>query len=213
MDLTMPQRLYLLSYDTAKRRFDPLSTAYRGQLLRAAALAELAIAGLVGDRDGKVLRTGGAPPGDPFLAAVLADVPREKPRHRLGILQRGMIAADAAVREPLAEAGTLSVRRTRVLGLIPVNRVTVERPDQVLMLRERARHALFAGGDPAAVSVEDAVAAAIAVAGGVVTVFGLAELRRYKAEVTALDGHVDAAAPGVLKAVRLAVAATRSAAV
>ena len=81
-----------------------------------------------------------------------------------------------------------------------------------MMLRERARNALFAGGDPATSPIEDAVAAAIAVAGGIVTVFGPAELRRYKAEIAALDGHVDAAAPGVLKAVRLAVAATRSAA-
>lgn len=212
MDPTLPQRVYLLSYDADKQRFDPVSTAYRGQLLRAAALAELTIAGLVGDRNGKAVRNAGPPPDDPFLAAVLGDVPRDTPRHRLGLLQHGMLRADAAVREPLARAGTITVRRSRVLGLIPVTNVTVDRPERVLALRERTRAALFAGGDPAAVPVEDAAAAAIAVAGGVTTVFTLAELRHHKPRVTALNAHVDAAAPGVLKAVRLAVAATRSAA-
>lgn len=211
MHPTLPQRIYLLSYDADRGRFDPLSTAYRGQLLRAAALAELTITGLVGDRDGKAVRNAGAPPADPFLAEVLADVPRDRPRGRLGLLQRGMIRAESAVREPLARAGTITVTRRRVLGLIPAGKVTVDRPDEVRELRERARAALFAGGDPAAAPIEDAAAAAIAVAGDMLTVFGLAERRRYPAEIASLNARVDAAAPGILRAVHLAVAATRSA--
>ncbi|WP_233515503.1 GPP34 family phosphoprotein [Marinitenerispora sediminis] len=79
MDLTLPQRLYLLSYDPGRKRFDPAGPAHRGQLPRAAALAELAIGGRLRDHGGRAARTGVRPPDDPFLAAVRADVSPDRP--------------------------------------------------------------------------------------------------------------------------------------
>lgn len=212
MQPNLPQRIYLLSYDLEKNRFDQLSAGYRGQLLRAAALAQLSIDGQVANRDGKLVRTAVAPPDDAFLAGVLDDVPADKPRGWLNLLVRKIVKSEWEVRDQLAQAGVVTDERKKVLGLIPAHKVTPNQPEQVHLLREQARNALFTGGDPAAFSAEDLAAAGIVAAGDVVSVFALKERRAHKAEEKLLTERVDEAFPGLIKGVRGAVAASRTAA-
>ncbi|MER7661638.1 hypothetical protein [Streptomyces sp. NPDC096193] len=56
MHLTLARRLYLLSYTVEKKRFEAVNLQGRGQLLRAAELAEPALDELLDTRGGEVAR-------------------------------------------------------------------------------------------------------------------------------------------------------------
>ncbi len=213
MNHSLPQRMYLLGYDTAKNRLDPASVPVRGSLLRAAAVAELVIGGLLLDRDGKAGRTAaaGLTPEDPFLARVLDDAPGEKPRRWFSVVERDWHKAEGIVRDQLTDAGVISVEKHRALGLFPVRDITLAEPQEVDALRERVRHAVVSGLDPATVAIEDAVLAMLSVEGDVYTVFGAKEQRAYKSAIRALADHVDTVLPGLRKAARYSLAARRSA--
>jgi len=204
MALTLPQRLYLLSYDIDKNRFDPLSAAYRGQLLRSAALVELTIGGHLRVRNGTATRTVVRPPADTFLAEVLADVSPAKPTHWIHAVLDRTGKAGSTVRDQLAADGSITVSRGRVLRVFPVRRITLDHPEQVRLLRERTRDAVLAGRDPETVPVEDAALAVIAADGDVWTVFDPAERVDRRAAFDALRERVDAVVPGL----RLAILTT-----
>ncbi|GLU50185.1 GOLPH3/VPS74 family protein [Nocardiopsis ansamitocini] len=210
MDLTLPQRLYLISYDTDKGRFDPVSTTYRGPLLRAAALAELIIGGLLHGRGGKAEHTAVRPPEDPFLAEVLADVAPNEPGHWINAVQRGTVRAEEAVCEQLVANGSITVERGRMLGVFPTRTVTPNDPGQVRLLREHTRNAVVAGHDPATVPIEDAALAVIAVEGDIWTVFGPQERGTHKAALKALQKRFDSEVPALRNAILTTVVNSRA---
>ncbi|MEU6761668.1 GPP34 family phosphoprotein [Streptomyces sp. NPDC046853] len=82
MHLTLPESLYLLCYTVDKGKFELTNLQGRGQLLRAAALTQLTLDGLLGAEGGKVVRLPGGPPGEPFLAEVWGDIPEPCSRTR-----------------------------------------------------------------------------------------------------------------------------------
>ncbi|UMO99304.1 GPP34 family phosphoprotein [Amycolatopsis sp. EV170708-02-1] len=212
MTQSLPQRMYLLGYDTEKSRLDPASAVVRGSLLRAAAVAELILAGLLIDRDGKAERTAaaGLAPGDPFLAKVLEDAPGAKPRRWLTVVDRDWHKAEDVVRDQLATAGTITVGRHRALGIFPVRDITLADPPQADALRERVRDVVLSGRDPAAVPIEDAVLAVLSAEGDVHTVFSAKENRAHRSAIKALAARFDTTLPGLRKAVQYSVAARRS---
>lgn len=212
MTESLPQRMYLLGYDTEKNRLDPTSALVRGTLLRAAAVAELVIAGLLADRDGKAARTAaaGLTPGDLFLAKVLEDAPEDKPRRWFALIDRDWHKAENLVRDQLAASGTIRVGKRRALGIFPVHDITLTEPHQARALREPIRDVVLSGEDPAAVPIENAVLAMLSYEGDVRTVFTSKENRANRKAVKALAAHVDTVLPGLRKAVRYSVAARRS---
>lgn len=210
MDATLPQRLYLISYDTDKGRFDPVSTTYRGSLLRAAALTELILEGALRDRGGRAERDPGRVPDDPFLAEVLAGLSPKEPSHWVNAVPDRTWTAEDAVREQLVANGSVTVTRRRVLGVFPTREVTPDHPDRVRELRERVRDAVLAGSGPATAPVEDVALAAIAVDGDVWTVFSTKERRRHRAEFKALHERFEAEVPGMRNAVLAAVVNRRA---
>ncbi|WP_410656988.1 GOLPH3/VPS74 family protein [Amycolatopsis sp. lyj-112] len=208
MDLTLPQRLYLLIFNLDKNKLDSASALVRGQLMRAGAMAELTIAGLLGDQDGKVSRDATAPPpGDPFLAEVFDDVSPDKPRSWFRLVDRNWHKAEATVRDQLEAAGTVTVTRGRMLGVFPTRRIALGDPRQVAALRENTRNAVLLGRDPATLPIEDAVVAVLAADGDLYSVFTPKERRAHKPALTALRDHVDATLPGLRKAAGRALAA------
>ncbi|PSK96283.1 Golgi phosphoprotein 3 GPP34 [Murinocardiopsis flavida] len=208
MDLTLPQRLYLLSYDIDQNRFDPVSIAYRGQLLCAAALAQLTAAGQLRVHNATAERTTARPPEDPFLADVLADVSPDKPRHFNSAVYLRAAEAEKAVREQLTANGTITVDRGRALGIFPTRTVTLGHPEQVRVLREHTRNAVLAGHDAAAVPFGDAALAAIAAEGDIWTAFTPGERSAHRPMLTAIQERFDTAVPGLRIAIRAAVMAT-----
>ncbi|MFC4563818.1 GPP34 family phosphoprotein [Nocardiopsis mangrovi] len=214
MDWTLPQRLYLLNFDLDKNKIDSSTALVRGQLMRGAAVAELAIAGLLSDQDGKAVRSGAAaePPSDPFLAEVLSSASPTEPRRWFTVVDRNWHRAEAAVRDQLEEQGAITVHRGRALGVFPTRRPSLRDPGQVAGLRESTRNTAFLGRDPATVPVEDAVLAVLAADGDVCCTISRKERREHKQALTALRDHVDAVLPRWRKAVGLSMTARRTAA-
>ncbi|AUI59636.1 GPP34 family phosphoprotein [Amycolatopsis sp. BJA-103] len=213
MSQSLPQRMYLLGYDSEKNRLDPVSALVRGALLRAAAVAELIIGGLLTDRDGKAERTAaaGLTPIDPFLAEVLEDAPGEKPRRWFTVVDREWHKAEDTVRDQLAASGVLFVEKRRAMGIFTVRDITLMDPQRTQELRERVRNVVLSGQDPATVAIEDAVLAMLSAEGDVYTVFGPKEKRANKSAVKALAEHVDTVLPGLRKAAQYSIAARRAA--
>ncbi|WP_328603551.1 GPP34 family phosphoprotein [Amycolatopsis sp. NBC_00345] len=213
MSWTLPQRLYLLSYHGEKGRLDLASVLVRGQLMRAAAVAELAIGGQLVDQGGKAGRVPGRPaPEDPFLADVLEYVSPDKPRRWFTVVDHRWAKAESTVKDQLAGNGTITVGKGKALGLIPVEEITLGNPHEVTGLRETTRNAVLLGRDPATVPADEAALALFAAEGDVGSVFTHKERSRHKGEFKALAKQFDATVPGVRKALQLSIATRRGAA-
>jgi hypothetical protein len=204
----LPQRMYLLCYDLAADELGDDTALVRGQLLRAAAVADLRLAGLLHDRDGQAVRGPGRPE-DPFLAEVLDAAPADRPGRWFDVVDARWWAAEESVRDHLAAFGVIRVSRRRWLGMFPYRHVTPSDRDQVRALRARVRDVVL--GDPDAAALADAVLASIAV-DGASSLFHDRELRGHRAAVRALGRRVDAALPGLRSALIWSIAARRTAA-
>jgi hypothetical protein len=104
----------------------------RAQLLRAAALTELTLDGLLGAEGRKVVQLPTGPPGDPFLAEEWRDIPAEKPKRWLQFVHNKAHTAEKPIRKQLAATGAITIRHERRPGLLAVDGVTVNDPQQVL---------------------------------------------------------------------------------
>ncbi|WP_169526887.1 GOLPH3/VPS74 family protein [Sciscionella marina] len=209
MSRTLPQQLYLLSYNVDKGKLS--NSQFRGHLMRAAALAELTIEGYLTDADGKAIADPGKPPADQFLAEVLADSPAQRPRSWRSLVRRRTRAAEATVRSQLAAEGTITVTPARVLGLFPRHEVTVTRDSEVSTLRETARRPVLNQLDPASVPQREAALAVLSAAGELSSVFSRAERREHKRVIRELGDSLGEAAPSLRKAIasiRAAIAAS-----
>ena len=196
MNLTLPQRLYLVSHSAERNRLDLRNSPVRGMLFRAAALAELSVQGLLGDRQAKAVRKADtSPPDDPFLADVLSCVPPDEARLWVGAVHKDCTKAEALVRGQLAAAGLITPGRGGMLGLR--QQVSFRDPEDVRALRERARNPAVRASGPAEVPLEDVMMTVLLAEGGVGAVFPWQERREYKQALKALADRFDAAAPGV----------------
>ncbi|MGW6057640.1 GOLPH3/VPS74 family protein [Streptomyces sp. NPDC055189] len=210
MDLTLPQSLYLLCYTVDKGKFELTNLQGRGQLLRAAALTQLTLDGLLGAEGGKVVRLPAGPPGESFLAEVWSDVPEEKPKRWLQFVHNKAHTAEKPIRRQLAETGAITVQHEKRLGLVGVDRITVNEPQQVLALQERVRNAVFSGFDPSTIPTDELTMAVFAVEVEVTTVFSGKERREHKQALKALAAQYDKAVPGLRKALRDSYLASRA---
>ncbi|MEU0839398.1 GPP34 family phosphoprotein [Streptomyces sp. NPDC005962] len=199
---TLPQRLYLLCYSVGKGKFELTNLQGRGQLLRAAALTELARDGLLVRRGGRVARRAADPPSDPFLAEVWRDLPTGKPKSWLPLVHNKAHTAETPIRRQLAATGAITVRHERWLGTLPHDRVTVNDPEQVLTWQEKVRNAVLLGPDPAVIPVDELTMAVFAAETEVTSVFTAHERRTHKQALSTLAAHFDEAVPGLRKALR-----------
>lgn len=121
---SLPARLYLLAYDTEKNRVTARSQL--GLVLRAAALADLYLAGRVTDENGKARVTDDRrPTGDPLLDEMLQQLAEHQPRSWQGWIARGQPAI-RTVRTQLEADLYIRVERRRI------------RPDRVELLERPA---------------------------------------------------------------------------
>lgn len=208
MDLpvSLPCRLYLLSYDTTKHRL--AAPSQLGLVLSAAALTELYLNGQITNVEG---RPSAAVPrsGDPVLDPLLAQIAGDKPRSWLRWVDRGERATYAAVQERLAVARLIQIEARRFFGLIPYNRASLNDERPVMQLRNIVDRALAEEVPVNRVNRADAALAALAAVGELRTVVSwrLARGRRQRiAEFAAIAGPA-------LPALHKAVAARKSAGV
>lgn len=193
---SLPARMFLLAYDLRKQRMG--GTAGRlGYVLRAAALTELYLDGrLVEERRRPAP---GTPGDDPY--GVVGQIASSRPRSWQYWVRKGNRSMVATVREELERDGWIRVRRTRVLGLFPVHRVTVRDPRVVKALWGGASSALR--GKPVAhVNSYDAAAVALAAAGELKTVLPGGDRRRHKRRIAELTARSGPAAPAMRKVIQ-----------
>jgi len=140
---TLPQRLYLLAYDTRRQRI-----THRFELryaLRAAVLLDLGLHGYITDREGTVLAERSQGCDDPVLRAALTEIAAAPGRTWKHWVRAGHRSVEGAVGGQLNADGRIELRRrlgprrARIIvpDLQPVLRVTndvrralrEERPD------------------------------------------------------------------------------------
>ncbi|GAA2067427.1 hypothetical protein GCM10009801_14760 [Streptomyces albiaxialis] len=199
---TLPQRLFLLCYTVRKEKFELTNLQGRGQLLRAAALAELALDGRIGAEGGKGRRTATEPPEDTFLAEVWHEVPADKPKSWLSLVHGKAHASEKPVRLQLAATGAVTVQHDKWMKMLAVDRVTVMDPEGVRAEQETVREAVLGGADPAAVPMDALTMAVLAAETEVTSVFSGKERAGHKEALKALAARFDAAVPGLRKALR-----------
>ena len=195
---SLPAQLYLLACDRDRRRVVPADQI--GYVLRSAALVDLVLAGALTD-DEKRPVAATVPVGDVFEAAVHAEIAASGPKSWGRWVQRNQRAARTAVRDQLAALGWIGVERERLLGIFPVERVTVRDTVRhqtfVTQVRELAR-----GTRPVSrVSRRDAALVALAAAGEL-RILSRAERRQYKQRIEDLTARTGPVAPALRKVIR-----------
>ncbi|MER5214521.1 GPP34 family phosphoprotein [Streptomyces sp. NPDC002838] len=161
--LSLPARLYLLAWDTARQ--EATDAAGLHHLVRAGALTELVRRGLLTDEDGIATPVDlDALTGDAVLDGLLELVRESRPhRWRAWVTLRARATQDA-VREQLTAEGYLRAEKSRVLGVFPTVEYVLERVADVRALQEEARRVLRGPVPVAEVSDRDAAVVALAAA-------------------------------------------------
>ncbi|MBD0688846.1 GPP34 family phosphoprotein [Streptomyces sp. CBMA123] len=192
--------VYLLAFDTAAQRLQDRPRA--GFLLRAAALAELAHRGALGeDTAGRVKVVSGAATGDPVLDALIADV-GTAPRTWKAWIRRGRDDTLEAAEERLAALGAVTVVDRDPYGPVAPRRpVTVQDPREALDLQARVAELVRGNAPVAAAPFADAALAALAAHGHLRLVLTRQDRRRHAERIHALTHRLAAPAPGLARAV------------
>ncbi|GIJ46196.1 hypothetical protein Val02_30820 [Virgisporangium aliadipatigenens] len=207
MNRPLPQRMYLLGCAVDGDRPVIAAARFRGELMRAAALAELSLRGLVTYRRGKAAGVPGTSVDDPFLASVLRYAPADRPRRWVSLISHDAHTAEAFVRGQLAEAGAVSVDpRNPLQGA----EVLVRDREAVRGLRNEVRDAVIGGRDVAELPVDRLLTAVLAAEAEVDTVLTLSERWTHRKRLKSLAAHVEPVAPGLTIALRTANATARS---
>lgn len=204
---SLPARLYLLSYDTERQKLT--GGQQRGMLLRAAALAELLLAGYLADARGKAELVPGRPaPQDPVLAELLGEIAESRPRSWQHWISRHHRQTVQAVQHQLEHARLLRLEPRRILGLFPVTKVTVRDTRAVKQLGRSARSALQGTQPLTRVEDRDAAALSLAAAAGLRTVVSRAEAREQKHRIEELAQRIDPLPKQLRKAIQAQQAAS-----
>ncbi|MFG6200255.1 GPP34 family phosphoprotein [Nonomuraea sp. JJY05] len=167
-DESLTRSAFLLAFDLRKEKL--IQRGALGYLLRAAALADLLLAGNLADESGKARALTAPAAGPGSLPAVVWEQISSSPPHPW----RWWVEKDSGkalrlVRDELAAARMISVGRRRIL-LFPVERITPRKAYLSRRLAERVGRAIR-GGRPVGRLDEDVrVLAALATAAGLRTV-------------------------------------------
>lgn len=214
---SLAERLYLLAYDEDRRRLT--GQPELGYLLRAAALTDLTLRGLLIDVGGQVQAVPGAVANsaatptavgatqDEVLDGMLREITESTPASWGRWVSRDSRLTVRAIGAQLAKAGVLRVEPRRVLGLFHADVLVLADPALQARLRSGARLALF-GSDPVdLIDVRDAAVVALAAAGELELVVSREDRRRYETRIEELGEHCGSAVPalrGVLDEIRAA---------
>ncbi|GII83452.1 hypothetical protein Ssi03_14420 [Sphaerisporangium siamense] len=201
---TLPERLYLLAYDTRRKRVTARSNL--GLLMRAGILAELLLRGDLADATGGPVAKRPAV-ADPLLDVALQQIAASRRRTWQHWVSKGSGAAVRQVRDRLEKDGWIRVEHRRVLGLIPVANVTV-RDSRVPRQLAATVSAAVRGARPLSrLEPRDAALAALAATVRLKTVLPRAEWRAGRGRSDEL-AQVVAPVPWALnKAIQAAAAA------
>ncbi|HEX5120601.1 MAG TPA: GPP34 family phosphoprotein [Pseudonocardiaceae bacterium] len=193
--LTLAERVYLLGHDG---RTGDLAT-----VVRAAVLADLSLRECLVEEDGIVRPSSSKRTGDVVLDGVLRSMGEDKPRGWRGWMRKGKNPTLAAVRDRLAAAGMITTESTRIMGLFPTTKVTVD-PAALEQQRSDVWNAIRSDGP---VSTVDATLVALVSVGEVGNVLSRQDRHQHSAridEFTERGGDAVPALKHVLRQIKLA---------
>jgi hypothetical protein len=202
MTTDVPRRLtdraFLIAYDVGKQKLTGGDS--HGQLIRAAALVELTIAGRLVDEHGKP-RSTGQRTDDPILDAVLDQITNSKARSWRHWVEKDVKITYQAVRERLATNRVIAVTDSTVLGIFPKKVVQVRDTRIVRELIADLRRVVLSGTpsdqlDPLAVALVPLVSAV-----ELNTVFSGRERREHREQIRRLAERAGPAAKALRKVV------------
>ncbi|MEU4624944.1 GPP34 family phosphoprotein [Actinoplanes sp. NPDC023801] len=200
---SLPQRIFLLAHDPDKGRFR-VGTEI-GAMIRAAALADLYLKGLLTDERGRATVAGEQPCSDPVLATVLEEIKAAKPRKWQHWVDRRQGPTVKAVRQQLSDGGWIRVEPYRALGVFPLTKVTIRDPRVRKELVSRVRGTLR---DPAGkVDHTDATMVAIVAAGELSLVLDRQTRRAEKQRIQHLNDLSGPIAPALRKSIEASASA------
>ncbi|MFF4256719.1 GPP34 family phosphoprotein [Streptomyces sp. NPDC001663] len=188
--------MYLLAHDDAAE--GPYDRSRTQLLVRAAALADLALRGRLGEDRGTVTVTGTEPTGDPVLDGVLRDAAAGRGWKQL--VRRHRKRTLTEVEDRLAAAGILTVKAPR--SRFGTRRSTMTDRAVPAVLRARVSEALQGDGPVWEIPAADAALLALAAAGGIRSVVSRQDRKTFRARIDACTGSFGALAPGLEKEVR-----------
>jgi hypothetical protein len=204
---SLTRSTFLLAFDLRKEKLTQRGVL--GHLLRAAALAELLLAGNLADESGKA-RARTAPAAEPgsLPAVVWEQISSSPPRSWRRWVQEDNGKAVRVVRDELAAARVISVERRRIL-LFPVERITPRKAYLSRRLAERVGRAIR-GGQPVGHLDEDIrVLAALATAARLKTVVPSGrETRLLRDRIRQLSVPIEPIATALRKSVEAATEAS-----
>ncbi|MFJ1765484.1 GPP34 family phosphoprotein [Amycolatopsis sp. NPDC088138] len=206
---SLPAQVYLLACDTGRDRLPDRQRV--APLVRAAALTDLVLRGLVADDDGRPVVTGAGGTGHLVLDDLLGDLAADPHRKWRGWVRRDARATLHSLEAQLDAAGTITLRTSSVLGLFPRRRPVVRDRAEAARLHEVVTAALL-GAEPVS-RVDPGVAAltSLAAAAELTTVLPRRERRQHKARLAELEDRAGAAVPALRKVVRQLKAARTAA--
>ncbi|RSD10443.1 GOLPH3/VPS74 family protein [Amycolatopsis eburnea] len=205
--LSLPARAYLLACDTRRDRLPDRERV--ALLVRAAALTDLVLRGLVADDDGRPVVTGAGGTGHLVLDDLLAELAADPHRKWRARVRRGARGTLESLEAQLGAAGVITLRTSRVLGLFPRRRPVVHDRAGAAALHDEVTSALrSADRVPPGVAALTALAAAVELG----AVLPRADRRRYRARLAELEEQAGAAVPALRKVIR-EVNAARTAAI
>jgi Golgi phosphoprotein 3 GPP34 len=193
----LPDRAFLIAYDVEKKK---LTGDSQGQLIRAAALVELTMAGRLVDDKGRPRVTGGRT-DDPVLDAVLDQIEVSKPRTWRHWVEKDAKVTYKAVRERLASARVISVTDGTVLGIFQKKIVTVRDTRIVRELVGDLRRVVLGGSAPDELDARDVMLVPLVAAVELNTVFTGRERREHRDRIRELADRAGPAAKALRKVV------------
>jgi hypothetical protein len=206
----LPAQLYLLAYDLRRQGL----TRQRDQLglvVRAGALEDLRLAGIIEDDQGKVRVRALRQLADPVASAVLREVRDSRPRPWRHWVRVHESQSARAVRDHLDDRRYLRVERRRILGIIPWTTVTARDRNAIQELRDTVLNTLTDRRPAAEIDPHVAALVALAATGELGSVLPRALRRVHKRRIAELVGRVQPTAQALRKAIQSNRAAAASA--
>ncbi|WP_370965845.1 GPP34 family phosphoprotein [Amycolatopsis sp. cg9] len=205
--LSLPARAYLLACDTRRDRLPDRERV--ALLVRAAALTDLVLRGLVADDDGRPVVTGAGGTGHLVLDDLLVELSADPHRKWRARVRRGARGTLESLEAQLGAAGVITLRTSRVLGLFPRRRPVVRDRAAAAALHDEVASALRSTDRvPPGIAALTALAAAVELG----AVLPRADRRRHKERIAQLEDQAGAAVPALRKVIR-EVNAARTAAI
>lgn len=204
--VSLPERIYLLAHDSRRQR---ARGGWRlGFTLRAAALTELLLTGHLVDTGKKPEAPGSPRQLDPVLAEVLRQVAESRPRTWQHWIRKDRGRIVRSVQEQLVEHGSIKVESRKILGIFPLDRVTLRDTRAAKQLTRQVTGAASGSQPLSRLDPHDGALAALAAAGELDTVFSRAERRKNRKRIRQLEEFTGP----VARALRKTIQSQRSAA-